>query len=47
MHKAKRARLERKGWKVGSADEFLGLSAEESQYLELKFETKPQVTRAA
>lgn len=38
MRKAKRVRLERKGWKVGSADEFLGLSAEESRYLELKLE---------
>lgn len=38
MRKAKKARLERKGWKVGSADEFLGLSAEESRYLELKLE---------
>ncbi|MFL6713815.1 MAG: helix-turn-helix domain-containing protein [Sulfurifustis sp.] len=38
MRKAKMARLERKGWKVGGADEFLGLSAEESRYLELKLE---------
>lgn len=38
MNKAKKARLERHGWKVGSAEEFLGLSAEESRYLEFKLE---------
>src|SRR5436190_9020859 len=38
MNRAKKARLERRGWKVGSAEEFLGLSAEESRYLELKLE---------
>jgi DNA-binding XRE family transcriptional regulator len=38
MNKVKRKRLERKGWKVGSADEFLGLSPEESEYIELKLE---------
>ena len=36
MKQSKRARLESKGWKVGSADEFLGLSAEESAYIEMK-----------
>ena len=36
MNKAKRKRLERQGWKVGSADEFLGLSPEESRYVDLK-----------
>jgi DNA-binding XRE family transcriptional regulator len=36
VNKAKQAKLERKGWKFGSADEFLGLSAEESAYIELK-----------
>lgn len=36
MNKAKRKRLARRGWKVGSAAEFLGLSAEESRFLELK-----------
>ncbi len=38
MNKAKRKRLERKGWKIGGADEFLGLSPEESEYIELKLE---------
>ncbi len=36
MHKAKRERLEKKGWKVGSAEEFLGLRPEEAAYIDLK-----------
>jgi DNA-binding XRE family transcriptional regulator len=36
MNKQKRKELENKGWKVGSAEEFLGLSEEESAYIELK-----------
>lgn len=36
VNKAKQARLERKGWKFGAADEFLGLSVEEIAYIELK-----------
>ena len=36
MNKAKRKRLERKGWKLGGAEEFLGLSPEESRFIELK-----------
>lgn len=36
MKKAKRARLERSGWKVGTAREFLGLSDEEAKFLDLK-----------
>ena len=36
MRKAKKDRLEKKGWKVGSVDEFLGLSPEESLYIEMK-----------
>lgn len=36
MEKAKRKRLEAKGWKVGTAGEFLELSAEEARYIELK-----------
>lgn len=38
MNKAKRTRLERKGWKIGSAEDFLELSPEESRYVELKLE---------
>jgi DNA-binding XRE family transcriptional regulator len=36
VNKAKQAKLERKGWRFGSADEFLELSAEELAYIELK-----------
>lgn len=36
MDQAKRRRLEAKGWKVGSAADFLELSREESVYVELK-----------
>lgn len=36
MKQAKQQRLERKGWKVGDAREFLGLSGEEVTYIELK-----------
>lgn len=36
MDKAKKAKLARKGWKAGSAAEFLGLSTEEIAYVELK-----------
>ncbi len=34
--KEKKARLEKKGWKLGSAEEFLGLSAAETAYVEMK-----------
>lgn len=33
---AKREKLEGRGWRFGSADEFLELSPEESAYIELK-----------
>jgi len=36
MRKAKMDRLEKKGWKVGSVEEFLDLSPEEVAYIELK-----------
>ncbi len=36
MNKQKKNKLEKKGWKFGSAEEFLGLSEEESAYIELK-----------
>jgi len=36
MRKEKQKRLQRKGWKVGTVKEFLGLSDEESAYIELK-----------
>jgi hypothetical protein len=36
MREPKRKRLEAKGWKVGSVEEFLQLSPEESAYVELR-----------
>ena len=36
MRENKKKRLEGKGWKVGSAKEFLRLSDEESAYIDLK-----------
>jgi DNA-binding XRE family transcriptional regulator len=36
MNNTKRKRLEAKGWKVGSVQEFLNLSPEETSYVELK-----------
>jgi len=36
MRESKRRRLEAKGWRVGSAADFLSLSPEEAAYVELK-----------
>jgi DNA-binding XRE family transcriptional regulator len=36
MKSAKRRRLEAAGWKVGSAKDFLGLTDEEAEYIELQ-----------
>ncbi len=36
MRESKRKRLESKGWKVGTAKEFLHLSDEEAAYVELR-----------
>ena len=36
MDKTKKRRLEAKGWRIGSVREFLALSPEESEYVELK-----------
>lgn len=36
MRNSKKKRLEHKGWKVGTADEFLDLTPEESAFLDLK-----------
>lgn len=36
MRKAKRKRLEAKGWKVGTVQEFLNLTPAESAYVELR-----------
>ena len=36
MKQSKRQKLERNGWRVGAASDFLGLSEEESAYIEMK-----------
>lgn len=36
MNKTKRKKLEQRGWKIGSTSQFLGLSAEEARFIELK-----------
>ena len=36
MHGMKKRRLEAKGWKVGNAKEFLGLSLADETYIEIK-----------
>jgi hypothetical protein len=38
MNKRKRQRLEARGWRVGSAEEFLGLTAEEATLVALRLE---------
>ncbi len=45
MKQAKRQRLERKGWKVGDAQEFLGLTDEEVAYVELKLALSERLKR--
>jgi DNA-binding XRE family transcriptional regulator len=45
MDKAKRKRLESKGWKVGTVEEFLELSPEESAYIELKLKLSESLKR--
>ncbi len=36
MRATKRKKLEQQGWKVGSADDFLNLAADEIAYIEMK-----------
>ncbi len=36
MEKAKKEKLQKKGWKVGDVDEFLGLSPAEMAIVEMK-----------
>ena len=43
MDKEKKARLEARGWKVGSAEEFLDLTAEEAAYIELRLKLSDAV----
>lgn len=37
MDPAKQRRLEAKGWRVGTAAEFLGLTPDEAAYIEMKY----------
>ena len=43
MRKAKKDRLEKKGWRVGTVEEFLDLSPEETAYIELKLRLSENV----
>jgi len=45
MRKQKIRRLESKGWRVGSVDEFLDLSPEESAYIEVKLRLSDNLRR--
>ena len=36
MKRSKQAKLESRGWKIGSAEDFLGLSDEEAAFIEMK-----------
>lgn len=44
MREVKRRRLEAKGWKFGTAKDFLGLSDDEATYVELKLRPAHAVT---
>jgi DNA-binding XRE family transcriptional regulator len=43
MKRSKRNRLEAHGWKIGDAQDFLGLSEEEMQYIEIKLALSQKV----
>ncbi len=45
MDPKKKERLEAHGWKVGSAEEFLGLTPEESAYIDLRIKLSDAVRR--
>ena len=45
MDATKRKRLEKAGWKVGTAKEFLNLSPEEAAYVEVKLHLANELTR--
>lgn len=36
MRRSKREKLEKRGWRIGGAQEFLGLSEQEAAYVELR-----------
>ena len=41
MNRARKARLAAGGWRIGSADDFLGLSKEEAAFVEMKLALAP------
>ena len=43
MDKGKKARLEAQGWKVGSTEEFLGLTPEEAAFVNLRLKLSDAV----
>ena len=45
MHAAKKTKLEARGWSVGGAAEFLGLTPEESAFLEMKLQLAHEVRK--
>lgn len=45
MKEAKRSKLRRAGWRVGSTEQFLGLSAEESAMVEIKLSLADSLRR--
>ncbi len=45
MDKAKKARLEAAGWRIGTAEELLGLTTEEARYVELRLRLSNAVRR--
>ncbi|HSB62328.1 MAG TPA: helix-turn-helix domain-containing protein [Vicinamibacteria bacterium] len=45
MRRRKRERLEAKGWRLGTSQEFLGLSDQESAYVELRLRLAESLRR--
>ena len=45
MREDKRKRLEAKGWRIGSASEFLGLTPEEEAYVEIRLRLSDEIRR--
>ena len=45
MNTEKKKKLENAGWQIGNADDFLGLSPEESAYIDLKLALSHELRR--
>lgn len=45
MNSAKKEKLEKSGWQIGNAEDFLGLSPEESAYIDLKLALSRELRR--